>query len=291
MTCFAPVDGFRRRGGGFTTSRTEGWTDLPVSVSCGQCHGCRVERARQWALRCVHEAKFHDQNCFITLTYSPECLPANLSVDVRHWQLFAKRLRKKKGPFRFLHCGEYGEENKRPHYHALLFGIDFKKDQVELEGRKYPTFTSDELVSVWKNGFCSIGDLTYQSAQYVARYVMKKATGPLAEKEYERVHPLTGECWQVKPPYITMSRRPGIGSKWIDKFKSDVFPDDFVVHDGRKFRPPTFYDKRLSEEELLSVKRKRRDAANKHKWNNSSDRLRVRERVAIKQSKHITRNI
>ncbi|MEO5355656.1 MAG: hypothetical protein H7835_21005, partial [Magnetococcus sp. XQGC-1] len=93
----------------------------------GQCVGCRLERSRQWAIRVMHEASQHEHNCFITLTYNDDNLPANGSLNYRHFQNFMKRLRKYYVEFtvRFYMCGEYGENFARPHYHACIFAIMF----------------------------------------------------------------------------------------------------------------------------------------------------------------------
>lgn len=274
-------------------------------MACGRCIGCRLDRSRSWAIRCVHEGQVHEascvcgcqrgeepKNCFITLTYDDEHLPADWSVDVREWQLFAKRLRKRSGPFRFLHCGEYGGENLRPHYHAVLFGKEFgDKEQVCVNRRGEPVFSSQELSEVWGKGFVTVGDLTWQSAAYVARYVVKKVTGPQAEEAYCRVDAESGECVEVRPEYATMSRRPGIGSAWLSRFKKDVYPDDFVVHDGRKFRPPSFYDRRLSESELQATKDERKRRALLRPGEGSEARLKVRESVCSSRVRRLRREV
>ena len=54
-----------------------------------------------------------------------------------------------------------------------------------------------------------------------------------------------------------MSRRPGLGASWFQKFKGDVHPGDFVVVDGRPRKPPRFYDQQLSADELERVRRVR----------------------------------
>ncbi len=188
-----------------------------------------MARSRDWALRCVHEAQLHAKNSFITLTYNAESLPKDGSLCLNDWQKFAKRLRRKCGPFRFFHCGEYGEENKRPHYHACIFGLDFVADRgLWKDDGRNPLFVSPVLSDTWGLGFASVGALSFKSAAYVARYVTKKAVGDLAKTEYEH----------VRPPYVTMSRRPGIGSEWFAKFKSDVYPSDEVIFEGRRYRPP-----------------------------------------------------
>lgn len=248
MPCYSPLEAYKTVDGRVVfTDKDRGGSAVKLSLACGQCTGCRISRSRHWALRCVHEAQMHERNSFITLTYDDVHLPKDGSVDVRHWQTFAKRLRKKIGPFRFFHCGEYGEKSQRPHYHACVFGEDFASDRVFWKrDAGNDLFVSKVLTETWGKGFTTVGNLTYESAAYVARYIMKKASGPYAKAaRYGRLDWTTGEYWEVRPEYITMSRRPGVGKTWFDKFMDDVYPEDEVVHDGRKFRPPRYYDKLL----------------------------------------------
>ena len=136
MTCYHPLECWRVDGQSklaFVKPR-EALIREKLEVPCGQCIGCRLERSRQWAVRCIHEAQLHKDNCFITLTYNDEHLPSPPSLSVRDFQLFMKRLRKRFGKgIRFFHCGEYGEKYGRPHYHACLFGFDFP-DRVQFKG-------------------------------------------------------------------------------------------------------------------------------------------------------------
>lgn len=283
MPCFTPLKAYKAPGGGIAFDSKRGYGDRPLELPCGQCIGCRVARSRQWALRCVHEAAMHERNCFVTLTYSPESLPADGSLNVKHWQKFAKRLRKNVGKFRFFHCGEYGDRNLRPHYHACIFGMDFSDDRrLWSKSGVNRLYVSDSLSDTWKLGFATVGSLTYESAAYVARYVMKKRTGPQAAEHYERVNPETGEVFSVVPEYVTMSRRPGIGATWFEKYVDDVFPRDEVVYQGRKFRVPRYYDDLLERRPsgpslLLDLKAKRCYAAGQHSEDLTPDRLRDRE--------------
>lgn len=292
MACFTPLKAYRAPGGGVVFDSKVGYGDRPLELPCGQCIGCRAERARQWAIRCVHESQLHAANSFITLTYDNEHLPDDGGLDVSHWQKFAKRLRQAIGPFRFFHCGEYGDASRRPHYHACMFGVDFSSDRILLREDGFNSlYVSPLLTRTWGLGHCSVGALTYESAAYVARYVMKKATGPKADFEYLRVDSDTGECWAVKPPYITMSRRPGIASAWFDKFADDVYPEDVVVYDGRRFRPPRFYDSRLPESELEGLKVKRRRKAALREEDLTPDRLKVRELCATAAADRFRRSL
>ncbi len=128
MACYYPLRAWR--GPGRTGALSIAWTrqgssHVELQLPCGQCIGCRLERSRQWAVRCMHEASLYSFNSFVTLSYSPECLPSLDSLCVRDFQLFMKRLRKQFSKVRFFHCGEYGDDTRRPHYHALLFNLHF----------------------------------------------------------------------------------------------------------------------------------------------------------------------
>lgn len=264
-----------------TFNRAKGYSDRPVTVACGQCASCRLKRAQSWALRCVHEASEHEKNCFVTLTYDQAHVPFDGGLHVRDWQLFAKRLRKRVGSFRFFHVGEYGEMNLRPHYHALLFGIDFREDSSLFVRRKgYDIRVSPTLSTTWGLGFATVGDLTFESAAYCARYAMKKITGPRAEEHYRRIDVETGEEFNVRPEYVTMSRRPGIGSDWFRKYGDEVFPDDFVVHNGKKFPVPRFYDRELERMDPAFMEGVRRARLKRAQvFDASPDRLAARERL------------
>lgn len=197
----------------------------------------------------MHEAAMHDENSFLTLTYDDLHIPPNQSLVLSDFQDFMKRLRKSIEPrkVRYYHCGEYGEENKRPHYHALLFGYS-SPDRKFFSGKgSNRVFTSDSMQRLWPHGFVVEGEVTFESAAYVARYVMKKITGEKAEAHY------AGRT----PEYVTMSRRPGIGSGWFEKYKTDVYPRDGVVNRGIISRPPRFYDDLLGKQDpalLASLK-------------------------------------
>lgn len=210
----------------------------------------------------------HETNSFVTLTYADEHLPEDGGLCVRDWQTFAKRLRKAIGPFRFYLCGEYGPQTNRPHYHACLFGHDFQSDRVLLRRTQSATLYESALLErIWGKGDCTVGELTYESAEYVARYCLKKLTGQRGAEEY-------GE---LTPPFSTMSLKPGLGSTWFDRYMSDVYPADEVVHKGRRFRPPKYYDGKLDQEALEGLKAKRLQHMNKEE--NTHARLRVREKV------------
>lgn len=301
MPCYFPLKGWRaarlnsQGNRPIVFNRSFAYADLPVTVPCGQCMGCRLSRSRQWAIRCVHEAQAHAENCFITLTYSDDNIPDDRSLRVRDFQLFLKRLRRNTANrIRFYHCGEYGELYGRPHYHALIFGHDFPDKLLWNTSNNLPLYRSATLEQLWTMGYSSIGEVTFQSAAYVARYLLKKITGDPAQEHYEYVNPETGEVTQRKPEYTTMSRRPGIGRAWLDKYLSDVYPDDFIVIKGVKMPVPRYYDTQYEvryPSDYLATKRERKREALLHVDNNTPERLQVRQSVQKSQLKLLPRKV
>jgi len=321
MPCYHPLTGYYAREVNETGKRSivfsadKALTDVPVQVPCGRCIGCRLDRSLFWALRCVHEASLYEENCFITLTFDNDHL-ADGSLKVADFQNFMKRLRQKIAPkkVRFFHCGEYGVKFDRPHHHACLFGFDFP-DKVLF---KKDLYTSAMLSELWPFGFSTVGKVTFESAAYVARYVLKKwSKENLSGKElYDAMAAL--DAWRKDPfdaekyraahcadrvdvntfyggkhcEYITMSRKPGIGSAWYDKFKTDIYPSGFAVLSGGKKVPlPKFYDGRFELDNFVEyaklkcarLKRAQEDP------NNTKARLISREQVKLLNSTKLIR--
>lgn len=275
VPCYHPVTAYQTSGGDVVFVERSGADHVrTLELPCGQCVGCRLERARQWAVRCVHEASLYDANCFVTLTYDDEHLPPGGSLCYRDFQLFMKRLRRSRpgARIRFFVGGEYGEQLSRPHFHVLLFNCDFgDKQPLSLGSRLY---RSSELEKLWPHGFASIGSVTFESAAYVAKYCLKKVNGDLAEAHY------AGRV----PEFGRMSLRPAIGSSWFERYWRDVRQDGKVVVRGRKARAPRYYDRLLARvdsdaaSELLAA---RELHGVSRRWDNTDERLRVREEVAI----------
>lgn len=237
----------------------------------------------------------HEDNCFITLTYNDDHLPENGSLDVTHFQKFMKRLREKSpNKIRFFHCGEYGDETFRPHYHGLLFGHDFKDRKPFSKKGENTLDTSQTLEDIWGKGFCTVGNVTFDSAAYVARYVMKKITGDAAIEHYKRLNPETGEIHTVKPEYTTMSRRPGIGRTWWDKYGQEVVDHGSVVVNGREVKPPSAYSRIMQDEAPKSFRKHKAKLLSIAKQNapdNTPERLRVKEKVKIAQISNLKRTV
>ena len=259
-----------------------------IIVTCKQCTGCRSEYSRQWAMRIQCEHELLNNSSFITLTYNNENLPKNKTLVKKHFQDFMKRLRKHYSPqkIRFFHCGEYGEKNgKRPHYHAILFNCSFN-DAKQLPNYKLLK-QSAQLTKIWGKGHASIGEVTFQSAAYVAGYVQKKINGKQKEAHYAIIDKTTGEYHgQLQQEYSTMSRKPGIAGDWFTKFKTDVYPSDNFHINGHECSPPKYFDYLLEledKEQLDLLKQKRKQEMK------STEHLRTSEALAQAKLHHQAR--
>jgi hypothetical protein len=261
MPCFKPLKAYKNPNtGGIQFHSPYSDLDNSFPIPCRQCTGCRTEYARQWAMRLVLEQQAWDNNIFITLTYDNEHLPEHNTLVKKDFQLFMKRLRKKKSataknPIRFFHAGEYGEKFGRPHYHAILFNTNFSDREV-LQGHKGLT-TSKTLDKLWGKGHTSIGDVTFQSASYVAGYIQKKINGSMEKiinpktglRPYE-IMTANGEIITRQKEYSTMSRNPGIAGLWLPKHHTDIYPSDTIHINGMEMQPPKYFDRVFEHDEI-----------------------------------------
>lgn len=259
-------------------------------VNCGQCMACRIRRKREWSLRLAHEAKFHHQSMFLTLTYNPENLPDDLSLDKSHVQLFIKRLRRaieRRYPDRkikYYAVGEYGEPTQeekrlklskigRAHYHILIFGwspclpdpknpklTDMDDLKVHPENHKRKRFEDTYYVSpfleqLWGKGFCTIGAVSQESAQYVAGYCTKKINGDFQEDNYTRIHSQTGQVCVCLPEFQLQSQ--GLGKGYVQNYKQDM-AKGFITYDTKTYSIPRYYRKMLDKEHQELTERMKR---------------------------------
>lgn len=220
------LDCVRCSSSDFPNVRTEYYL-LP----CRNCEGCHIDSARVWSQRMMMEATYHKHNWFLTLTYDDEHIPIvcrfdddDLIDDIgytlvkKDLQNFWKRLRNEVGKFRYYACGEYGRQSFRPHYHAIVFGLDLSKDNLELvsekdlNGVRTRLFKSELLTRIWARGNVMVGEVTEASCAYVARYCMDKITG-FNKVDFERIG--------LQVPFVVMSRRPGIGRKYYEEHKEN----------------------------------------------------------------------
>jgi hypothetical protein len=259
----------------------------------------------------MHEADTFPECHFVTLTISDQYREArgHTSLDKTELQKFFKRLRKQyqgynpiycpfeekiKRPIRYFACGEYGDQSGREHYHACIFNIqltDLELYKITEAGHRL--YTSERLQSVWTcpdtkipMGHVIIGSVTFDSAAYCARYMLKKQKGRNKKENCRE----DGEY--LEPEFVTMSRRPGLGAYWFHEYKTDVYPNDFIIVKGKKTNVPRTYDeylKKLDEKEFEEIKQQREIDALEHIDNNTPERLKVREAVAKAQQARLTR--
>lgn len=330
MACFSPLHAYRGKVGS-SGKQSIVWRppvdvggpgsskDNRISLPCGRCIGCRLEKSRQWAIRCVNEASLHSENCFLTLTYRNEDLPENKSLDKRHFQLFMKRLRKEFSDkrIRYFHCGEYGISCKncglsfnlcqrvgcgvfveglgRPHYHCLVFGLVFGDAVATSSNRGFTLFESPTLDRIWGKGRCVIGPVNFETAAYVARYVMKKVTNKETVVDGKGViHESQDVHYEGKSPeYTTCSRRPGIGRGWYDRYKDETYRGDSVIVRALEVKPPKYYDRCLEVDDPVlfkKVKFRREIKALTKAADNDSVRLRDKEIITESRVKQLKRH-
>lgn len=303
MPCYSPLTAYKSRDVNVSGKRSMVFNrayafepDVSYSLPCGQCIGCRLKYSAQWAARCFHESTMHQSNCFLTLTFSDKYLPQDGSVRIRDCQLFLKRLRKFAFPekLRYAYCGEYGELFLRPHYHFLIFGFDFKDKYLWTERNGVRLFRSQVLERLWPFGNSLIGSVTFESAAYVARYMLKKQKGKDSWLKYSEIDSSTGEILlERSKEFFQTSRRPGIGRPWLDKYVGDVYPKDYFTIQGRELSPPRFYDnffEKIDPLRLDDIKAERELSASRFKFDQTPDRLTVKEKVKLAEIRSLTRS-
>lgn len=242
--------------------------DRRLALPCMQCLGCRKTIAQGWTLRCKLELQQHDYATFATLTYRPEDLPPTLSK--LHLQLFLKRLRinaerqQTANAIRFFACGEYGTQRGRPHYHAILYGLHHEKHRELIENS-------------WGLGSTQTREANNRRIAYTAGYVAKKYNDP-ADDSRERIDYQTGEVYEWQPPFIQMSRRPGIGGharQWPASWRK------YAIYDGRKIAVPRFYHeawkKQATDQEKEELLKKKAELALRR--DTSEARLKAAEKI------------
>lgn len=249
-------------------------TEGGLYVPCGKCTQCRIRRASEWALRATHELLYHQNSCFVRLSYDNEHLPADLAVNKNTLQLYFKRLRKRGFSIKYLACGEYGEQTGRAHYHAVIYGIgrlsadtpgtsaadrlgaprrrsahDQGIHKTRWEGKCWKIIRGP-LLDAWIDpttgqhlGDVTLGTLTYQSARYVAGYTLKSNVGKLT--------------WTIKskgkkdrifhdgrtPPFFIVSR--GLGAQYALDNRERLERTLTCRMNGRDVGMPRYYAKKL----------------------------------------------
>lgn len=224
----------------------------PIPIPCGSCAGCRMDRAKEWKVRCCLEAALYEHNSFITLTYDNEHLPSDKLLVKKDLQDFFKRLRYYCGDFRYFACGEYGEITRRPHYHALLFGLHFRNGKFYKLVNGRPYFTDELLSKAWPKGLAIAGAVDSGSISYVTGYVEKK------QVDHDWFN------YKVKP-FSLMSRKPGIGSIYYYQARDGFARSPYCYGDfgnTHKYKLPRFFLSKLEKDfpEVYQELKRRRKA-------------------------------
>lgn len=244
MACYHPIEAQQDEPGQvprFNIKRGTGNLALP----CGKCIGCKSSYATQWANRCTHETTQWKNNCFLTLTYDDDHIPEDGALRPDHLQKFLRKLRKRaRDPtsaidrdrnygLRFFGCGEYGEQEGRPHYHLLLFNCNFA-DRYRVHSR----LTESPLVGeLWEYGSNRIGEATAAAANYIAQYSLKKQS---------RRNYISADGVDLPHPFLRMSVRPAIGLAWLDQYETDLH-QGYLVAKQHKQGIPRYYKKKIKE--------------------------------------------
>ncbi len=317
MPCYSPLKGYKDiTTGGLVFDTKNAIT--PLEVACGQCFGCRVDHCLMWSIRIIHEASMHlDQhgNSWVTLTYrSPSAcndrqyregqyVPGDYSLQPSHVSKFIRSLRRGNPDhrIRYFYCGEYGDDNQRPHYHLCIFNHSFNDQYLWKDDEGLLTYTSESLQRHWAYGFTTVTELNLRTAAYTAGYAFKKITGKRAIEHYLRCDE-HGEAYWLLPEYIRMStgnskgKHQGIGASFYEKYTSDIFPADVspVPGHGQRELVPRYYQNILAEqnpEMLEDIKELRQQFITAHAADFTSERLRDKYICARAQRSHLKRNL
>ena len=250
-------------------------------LPCGKCEPCRLEYSKQWAARLCEEAKLWQNNVFLTLTYNDEAIPlgsnpktpdeiSSYTLNPKDVQDFFKRLRttyKRKynhSDIRYYACGEYGGQTFRPHYHAIVYNLPIPdKTYYKSNFRGDIIYTSQTLEKIWKKGFVTIGQFSYDTAAYTARYMQKKVNSSDDIEAYQSVGMI--------PEFSRMSLKPALGRR-PENINDIYLTDKITIMKGEKVftcKPPKYYDKlfeKMHPEQLILIRDERRiSAINAHR--------------------------
>lgn len=224
-----------------------GWTGvklgLPeIKLPCGKCPECCKDYYTMWATRGSRELANWETSLFITLTYDEENLPENRSLNKKHVQDFIKRVKKRfkssiENPIRQIYCGEYGTQTLRPHYHVILFNLDFvDKTKHRKSDQGHQIFISKELTQLWNKGHAEFGFAEPSSIAYLFKYILKKKTRK--EKRKPLTLDLPDGSYDVEHEFIEASRNPGIGASMRGH---QSLKKGYITVNGVKKKIPKYY--------------------------------------------------
>lgn len=292
-------------------AKNDDWIKVQ-EIPCGKCIGCRLDYSKTWATRAMLEAMQWEENYFITLTYDDKHKPYNwqmpdletgqIYTDPGNWngylnpddmKHFMYRLRtdyarkfKHRG-IRMMYCGEYGEDTKRPHYHAILFNMPIPANELKVYKQTYTKdflYTWDWLTEEWGKGNVIIAEVTWNTCAYVARYMCKKQKGPTSSEYYAS----RGQT----PEFMRVSNRPGLARQYYEEHKKEIYAGDELIIKGRNgkpvcIKPPKYFDnlfKEFNKEYMEELKERRSEACQtSEKLKGKTTTLKKAERLEIEE--------
>lgn len=249
LDSFLPDNPDRPRigGPGVFLHRATNTYRVEMVVPCGKCPTCLSARATQWAVRCYCELLEHSSACFLTLTYDEEHVPQDGLLVKDDLKKFLRRVRDKFPEVRYFACGEYGDQGGRPHYHAILFGVDFMGDKQFYDGENW---VSPTLSALWPKGIATTAPANYSTICYTVGYVAKKIGNP--------------DVFQL------MSRQPGLGASYLEKFEADMRATQSIEIEGRQHPIPEYFFKK--DEGLDDIRRYRKTKTKPLSWQERSSK-------------------
>lgn len=244
--CTSPITAYWKPRGGISFEKLRECSGRTVQLPCRQCLHCRLIHAGEWATRFMAESYFHSNAWFLTLTQDDDHGSNWSSLDKAVLAAFWHRWRMRGVQLRYGAAGEYGERTERAHYHAAVFGPEipglefFRKNE-----RGERLYTSDWLSDLWGRGFVTVAPLDAGTAAYVAGYCLRDVHAK-DDGRYDTVTP-SGEYVERTLPFFTMSRRPGIGRGFVEKYGSQFGAGDFMISGGQKVKTPKYFHNVLEE--------------------------------------------
>lgn len=234
-------------------------------ADCGKCIPCLIKRKSQWSYRLVEQMRVSFSAYFVTLTYDNSHLPygdfnaIGNKNDHRHFMKWLKyyddpeRLAKRdhisinefnratndKGKISYYGCLEYGDENKRPHMHYILFNVrdtdsigSAWAEQIKIKPKVYkPGFSYGRI---------QIDDCNVNTIDYVLKYMVKERGDYDDSMEKERSWMSKGLGNITTPEFV----------RYINEERGNVV----VSQRGTKVALPRYFRKKYVSEEASKKK-------------------------------------
>lgn len=221
----------------------------PIKVNgqyfnCGSCHACRINYTTMWSLRCLYELEHWNSASFITLTYDDLHLPKDLSLNPKDLTDFWKRLRSRLDtPIKYRACGEYGDRTMRPHYHAIVYGLDCYNDEHRRILADCWSFCEPWFFDKNRGRSSAMQNVTREDIQYVNGYIQKKLTGEMGKEKYgDKIRPFSRTS-------------QGLGLNFAMTVKNRLINNGYTWFNAKKVSIPRYYCEKFGykKSELLNI--------------------------------------